>query len=294
MDCQHARDWLLGAEDPTDAADAPPALVRHLGGCGGCRRLADRLAELEGRYRAEMQPVPAPVLRAFRARGQGRAACPRRALPRWLMAAAVLLAAGATLWFLPAAQQAHASDVVGRLIDWNLALSQSRTPDERNRIYAERADELKTALEAADLPPADRELGDALIESGSRMAARADPTAEADHFNQVAERLLAQLDRATTKKDARRIRLLSDFYARVAERGVLANVERAEASGALNFRKQKRLEKVLLRDAAQAEKLARLLERAPNASRKEIRRALDLRKNARQKKAAKKAKKQDN
>jgi hypothetical protein len=172
--------------------------------------------------------------------------------------------------------------VVERLLDWNLDLSESRAPDQRQRLYAERAAELTTALREAVLPAEDRELADALVASGSWLTGNDDPAAEADRFNDLADRLLALIDAATGEKDARRLRRLADSYRRVAERGVRANVERAELSGPLTAKRLKKLERARQRDAKRAEKLAALLERAPRAARKEIRRALEPRKPGRE------------
>src|SRR5205085_4492522 len=74
----------------------------------------------------------------------------------------------------------------------------------------------------------------------------------------------------------RRTDRLSRQYRRVLERGIDPNVRRVLASPALNFEHQRRIERVLLGDAGRLDALAALLERAPDASRKDIRRALEL------------------
>lgn len=51
---------------------------------------------------------------------------------------------------------------------------------------------------------------------------------------------------------------------------------RAESAGILNFAEPARLEKIILRDKDRMKALARLLERAPDSSRRELRRALDI------------------
>ena len=208
MNCPSARDWLLQTERPSRLEDAPPEVAGHVGGCLACQRLAHGLDDLERRYRDELAPATAEQARdSFRPRLYE--ATPlvlprvgRRGPPRWFLAASVLLAVSATVWMLLPTPQAQAADVVERLIDWNLQLTQSRTPEERNRIYAEQAPQLKAALQQAELRPSDRQLGDTLLESGSWLTANADPMAEADRFNDLAEQLMVQLDRATNKKDA--------------------------------------------------------------------------------------------
>src|SRR5262249_28494131 len=156
--------------------------------------------------------------------------------------------------------------------DWNLELAQAKR-ESRPRVYAERASDLRSAVRRADLPPPDRDLADSLLENGSWLAGEDDPAGAAGRFDDLAETLLAQLDAATTKKDAKRLKRLAKLYARLGERGIDASLRKAEKSGALNLERKRKLEKVIRRDAKRARKLAELLERAPDASRKEIRRA---------------------
>jgi hypothetical protein len=287
IDCQNARDWLLVTERPGQFNDAPPELRAHVISCAGCQRLASRLEGLEQRYRDELQTSTVePPSNAFLVRLQ---APPARRRLRWLaLAAMVLLAIGPTTWLLfPARREAASVDVTEELVNWNLELTQSRTSQQRSRIYHERAADLEAAIETAKLPEEEHELAVALLDSGGWLVANAHPADEVDRFNDLADRLLTQLDFATTKKDARRIRKLARFYRRIAERGIQANLERAEQSGALDFQRQRKLERAILRDAERARKLAELLDRAPNASRKEIRRALDIPRKAPRKKKKK-------
>jgi hypothetical protein len=275
MDCHNARDWLLDAEAPGRLEDAPAGLAAHVEACVSCRRLAGRLDALEQSYRDELRPLTGETGRvAFLARLEAPRPARRVLLRRWALAAAVLLAIGVAAWVLwPAPRQDGTADVIERLLAWNLDLTGSPTPDQRSDVYAERAPLLKEALREADLAPEDRQLAVALLESGTWLAANVDPADEADRFNHLADQLLAQLDEATTKKDAKRIRWLAKFYRRVAERGIQANLKRAASSTAPNVKRK--LERVIARDAERTEKLAELLQRAPNASLEEIRRALD-------------------
>jgi hypothetical protein len=280
MDCSNARDWLLQAERPWGLDDAPGDLAAHVDGCPRCRRLAGALEGLEQRYRDELRPATAePARDAFLARLHTPVAGPRprRMLPRrWAAAAALLLAVGAAVWaLLPTTQARGASDVVERLITWNLEITQAQALEGRARIYKEHAAELEAALEQAELPEEEREFAVALLDSGSWLAGNDDPAAEADRFNDMADRLLAQIDTATTKKDAKRLRRLADLYRRIAEQGVQANLERArKAVDRASKRKQRKLDKAIRRDAKRARRLEELLERAPEPTRKEIRRAL--------------------
>jgi hypothetical protein len=273
MDCSTTRDFLLQAEHPTRLEDVPPELAAHVETCPSCRRLADRLERFEQRYRDEL---PLATAKAIPAVSPIRRPHTRWPLRRLAVAASILLAVGVLTWsLLPQAQAAP--DVLERLIDWNLDLTQAQAPQERQRICNERAAELEAAIEQADLRTEDRDFAVALLDGGSWLAGNDDPAAEADHFNKLADELVAQIDAATTKKDAKRLRKLAVFYRRIARQGVHANLQRAEQSGVLDFQRKRKIERVILRDAERADKLLELLESAPNATRKEIRRALDLR-----------------
>jgi hypothetical protein len=277
MSCGKARDWLLQAERPALLEGAPADLAAHVRSCPNCRRLAGALEGFERRYRDELAGDTVPPRPRL-----------HRRVPVWryAVAAVVLLAVGTAVWVLVPGPSAHASaDVVEQLLDWNLDLSTSRSPDTRGQVYAENAPKLEAAVAQADLPPEDQQLAVALLESGTWLASNDDPLAEVDRFNDLADQLLAQIDQATGKKDAWRIRKLARLYRQVAERGIQANLQRAEASGPKTTQKQRRLERLLQRDIKRAETLADLLQRVPKASRKEVRLALDQqRKTARPKK----------
>src|SRR5205823_1756593 len=96
-------------------------------------------------------------------------------------------------------------DVVERLIDWNLDLTQARTPEERSRIYDEQAAELKDKLAQADLPPEDRKLAESLLENSALLSKNIDPIAEANRFSDIIDKLVARLDSATTANDEKRV-----------------------------------------------------------------------------------------
>ena len=133
MNCSTAKDWLLQAELPGELARAPAEVAEHLRQCEACQRLVHQIGRLERTLKE--QPLPATAVMArneFLRRHDGEPARPskspvrrRFAVPRWLVAASVLLAASLTIWFMSGPQQAHAeSDVIDRLIDWNLQMSE--------------------------------------------------------------------------------------------------------------------------------------------------------------------------
>src|SRR5262249_36951069 len=120
MDCPTARDRLLEADAPARPEDD---LRAHLDVFPDCRRLAGGRERLGGGYRAALAPAAG---REARDASLARRRRPRAPLVRWAAAAAVLVAVGGAVWSLWPAPRANAADVVERLIDWNLALSEAK------------------------------------------------------------------------------------------------------------------------------------------------------------------------
>jgi hypothetical protein len=283
MNCQQAQDLLYQAECPADADDSS-ALAGHLAACADCRRLAGELAQLEESWRSMPLPEEADQARlAFLEwmPQQKPVALPQPGHPlarfapsRWALAASILFVAGLCVWlFVSPSQVQAAPDVVDRLVDMNLDLAQA-SPDERPAMYSRLAPPLKDALEQSKLPPEDRDLAESLLANGSWLAENADPLAEADRFNDVADKVMERLRAATAKADVKAAHRLARHFHRIAVVGIDGNLERVQTAGPLNLEKQKRLERVAQRDAKRREALAVLAEVAPDASRKEIKKAL--------------------
>jgi hypothetical protein len=279
MECSEAREALLLCDDPGPDRCAPADLAEHLRACAACQTLAEEICRTEQAWRD--QPVPPSVeqaketfLKRLPRRGRPRWVVLRRLpAPRWLAAAAVLLVTALGIGIVVNRPQPQpASDVVERLIDWNLALTQAATPEQQQQIYTEHAASLKTSLDKASLPEGERELGKTLIANASWLAANDDPAAAAERFTGVADQLLVKLD-AAAPKDAQRLHRIADLYGRVADHGVQVNLERAKAAKA-NLQNQKKIERAIKKEAEQAQKLAELLERMPEATQKQIRQAL--------------------
>jgi len=280
MDCPEARDWLLLSEAPADPADVPPAVAAHVRACPACGDLGRALDRIERQWRDQpvpsladagraaflarlaAQPAPSPVRRRF-------------AAPRWALVAAVLLALGTVAWLIVPSEARASADLIDRLIDWNLDLAAADAGPGRAEL-AGRAAALQSDLGRAALSPADRELAERLLETGSWLAANDDPVGVAERFDAVADQLLDRIQAATAAGEKKRADRLARQYRRVLERGIDPSVRRVLASPALNFEHQRRIERVLLSDAGRLDALAALLEKAPDASRKEIRRALEL------------------
>lgn len=288
MNCRQAQDWLLQSEDPQLALAGSADLAAHVAGCAVCRLVAEKVRRLEQAWRA--LPVPAGAIRARAAFLkqlprpavlpiiQPRRTPPRRLrAPRWAVAALVFLAVGMGAWLLFPAPRAHAGpELVDRLVDWNLALTTAASPEERNRLYAERAPQLKEELQKADMPADERALAESLLENGTWLAGNDDPVAEADRFNDVADKLLARMGSATDGGDAGQVNRLARLYSQVADRGISANLEKAEAAAPADPKAEQKLEAAALRHERHVEATAALVQRAPAPAQKEVRHAHEI------------------
>jgi hypothetical protein len=168
------------------------------------------------------------------------------------------------------------SDVVERLVDWNLDLTRARSAAERSRIYAGQADNLNVEVRQAALPDDERELAVSLLENAPWLAAHDDPLAEAARFNDVADKIVRRMTSATRRGDVRRAQRYARLYRQVEAMGIEDKLKRLEASGALDFDRQRRLEHLVVQDADRMQALLDLLDREPDSTRKEIKRALGL------------------
>jgi hypothetical protein len=283
MDCRTAREILMFDAPGSTGEPLPVEVADHLTRCPECAMLRGDLARLDESWRAI--PLPPGVetaredfLRRFReTAGPRKLARRRRTLPRWAIAATVLLAigVGAGLFMRPR-PVAASSDVVDRLVDWNLSLAHAPSAVERERIYASHASLFADEVEKASLPDDDRDLVRSLLEEAPGLVREPDPLVEADRFDELADKLLARMNRAARGGDTPRFDHSAALYRRVAELGIESKLEVLESSVSLDFDKQRRLERLVLRDEGRMNKLVELLERVPDSSRKQIKRALGI------------------
>jgi len=287
MECRQVQDWLLDAEDPRPEACGCAPVAGHLQSCEACRALAGRLAALERLWRSlpappEAERTKAVFLERLREPVVARARPPRsvsrRRLLQWCAASAAgLLAVGGGGWLLLMQREAQAADdLVDRLVDWNLRLTCAESEDERSRIYAEQAEQLRLALDQARLSPDQAEIAEELLRNGAWLVVTHDPVVEADRFDTLADRLLQLARAAESAGNHKRMNRLIRQYSRLLESGIDLNVERAETQKTLDFDHQRKLERLALSDADHMRQLASLLETTPDASRKEIQRALGI------------------
>jgi len=284
MDCPQVQDWLLRTEAVDPERCASPEHAEHLRSCSVCRGLITELAALEQNWRDIPLPASAATAKsaflsnlASQERRRGRAHTPsRRVWFRSAVAASLLLAASiGGLLVLDKSRANAAPSVVEELIDWNLELAES-SPNRRTTIYGDRVEQLRTELANAELPGEDRAFGEQLLTNASWLSQNDDPMSVADRFTAVADSLLDKIDAARSSGNVKELRRLTRLYARVSERGIESKLEIVLASKGLDFEHMRRLEKMILKDDQRRQKLQTLLERSPEASRKEIKRALGL------------------
>ena len=276
MDCRDARELLLRSDGPTTGP-----LADHVAGCDDCVRFAGELAQLEDAWRAIPMPVDSGRGRERFLAKLPRLEAPRtskgRRLRRWLVAASILVGLGLWGGVLVSGRRASASsDVVERLVDWNLNLARVESPDERGRLYADHAPVMAVEVERAVLPAGERELAYTLLGNAPWLAGNADPLAEADRFNDLADQLLHRMTAATKGGDNHRVERYARLYHRVVAMGISSKFDVLEQSAALDFERRRKVERLVLRDDDRMKTLVALLEKAPDSSRKEIKKALGI------------------
>lgn len=266
--------FLRGGEAPLDLPDrqVPRVAGNPCSGLGAtCRQHG--LQAGRGTLHGRLIRYGAEAARSIRAIRRWRAA-------PWVVsaAAAVLLAAGIGLLILwsSAGQTAEASAALDRMVDWNIEMAEARSLDDRSRLYAAAAGKLDRQAHEGKWSAEEQELAGRLLENGARLVCDDDPLTDAEGFTDVAAMLVRHMGAAASKRDARAMQRLSRSYARVIQYGVNAKVERFQSGGPAVPEHDRKLEKLLRRHAELREQLAQILEDAPDASRKEIRRALDL------------------
>jgi hypothetical protein len=170
-------------------------------------------------------------------------------------------------------ERENGPEVVDQLVGWNLDIAQAQGHDDRQIIYDTKADGMKVLLTNAKLSFEDRDLAQSLVDNGAWLTNNDDPTAEAERFSEIADKLLVRLDSATLANDNKGVIKFASTYQRVNELGVAANLDRAIKAPHDPKRKTK-IDRLIAGDDGRARKLEDLLDRHPDASWKAINRAL--------------------
>jgi hypothetical protein len=280
MNCSAARNWLLMADD----VSRPTAEVsEHLAGCAACQKLAGELTTIELAVRAVPTPQIAIAGRdAFLSRIAPTPRPRRRRGGRRITAAFAVLAAslvigiGLAAWMQPRpkdnghGQQSIAQTkpvVVEELVEWNLKLTEAEVPTERQQLVRERLPQLQAKLQSSNLSTEDRAFAEQLLVHAQRMGEAADPVEEAEAFHGLADTLLVRLD--TMVDDPDRSEFYAKLYSQVRDRGVDANLDRAQRL-AHKADKQARVEKLQTARNRQEAKAVALAARMHEKAREHI------------------------
>jgi len=223
MDCKYVYNWLLQVE-ALQPKDWPRDVTKHLKSCAACAHLARGLNKLEEAWRD--QPTP-PESKKAKARflTKLREMMPPKAvagssrgwwrpLP-WVAAAAVLMVGGnvfvwLALWPRQPVEKkieiAH-SDVVDRLIDWNLELTHAK-PGDRKRLFDDSEPALRKDFRKARriLSEEEWEDGEELFKTGAKLAENDNPYEQWELIGGLA-----------TKLEKRREDAIDDGYAEKCE-----------------------------------------------------------------------------
>ncbi len=272
------------SKNPPGRSDSSRALADHVSACAACQRRLGDLARIEQTWRAIPLPTNAQTgPDRFRSSSPASAALPptrnsRPKLPvRWLVAASILIVAAISGGLFMRASTRHRLNgcrgTAGRL---EPEPGSCPSVVERGQIYADHVTRFQDELKRAEVPAHDRDLVQTLLERAPELVRIPDPLAEADRFNELAEKLLARMSDATQGGDTRRINQSAALYRRVAELGIEPKLEVLEASRSLDFERLRRLERLILQDSDRLNTLVKLLERAPDSSRRQIKRALGI------------------
>ena len=287
MDCERAREILLLGDDPAAAAaSGDSALAQHVGGCAECQSLVARISRIE--FVAANLPAPASGSEAAkretleRVRATERTPSPLRRLvlrPAFVgaIAASLVIGIGLTIVLRQDRQPPRQEAVVEELIDFDQALAEA-TPQERERLYAEQAPVLRSAVDRAPMSEADRRLARTVIDAS--MTPALDPVSRAERLGALSELLVGQMGPAAEADDELAIQRLARRFGRV-QRGIGAHLNEkgtvADVTPERSLQQAQRLERmeqVRKRQDDARRRLQRLAERSPEKAQRLLQRTL--------------------
>lgn len=291
MNCERAQELILSSDDPASYVLGDEALAQHVGGCADCRFLLARLDRIEA-IAAALPPVAEGSEEGLRATLERVRATERTPAPlhrRWVlrpamvgaMAAALLVGVGITAFMWPAGplpQSRQQQAVVEDLIDFDQALAEA-TPQERERLYAEQAPVLRSAVDKVALSEKDRRLARTVLEGSANPPE--DPVARAERLNDLSELLMSQMGPAAAANDELAIQRLGRKFGRV-QRGIGVHLNDGSTDAVVGTerslqqaQKLERLEMIQKRQEEARKRLQKLAERSPEKAQKVLQRMLE-------------------
>jgi hypothetical protein len=161
------------------------------------------------------------------------------------------------------------------MVAWNVELSRSHDPVQRQRAYAARAEEFAQACRQARLAPQDRDLADALLAHAAWLAGHDDPLEEADHFIDLADKLLNRIASPAGPTPEQLTSDLARQYDCLVEQGIAGNLDSAASSG-LRPEQEGRWQSVADRSAKHLQHMQQVLQHVPTGASKHIEHAIEV------------------
>ena len=166
---------------------------------------------------------------------------------------------------------------VDRLVELNVDLAQSATPEERQQIYEEKAASLKVTLASAKLAPDDRELAETLLENSKWLTRNDDPMAAADRFNDIADQFVSRMD--AVRRPAREGRKAASSTSPAITSGLPRpafdpSLCQRAAAAVTDVEAKNKLERTTVRHEGMTKRLAEIVQRNPEPARRAIHRVM--------------------
>jgi hypothetical protein len=248
MDCAYVNNWLLQVE-AMQPKDWPRDVTKHLKSCADCAKVARNLNKLEDAWREQPTPPESKTAKArflTKLRAMAVPATPPAAPARpwhvlaWVAAAAMLLIAVNTfvwvvLWPRPGSDEnknfvenkIQESDVVDRLLDWNLELTNAK-PGERKRLFDDREPALRNEFRKARLILSDEEWedGEELLLTSKKLVENDNPYEEWSLIEGFADKVEARKNATTNQGFAHQYDMR---FQKIYERGLQPLDERIKS-----------------------------------------------------------------
>jgi len=233
MDCKYVYNWLLQVE-ALQPKDWPRDVTRHLKRCAVCAHLARGLNAIEEAWRDQPTPTESKKAKArFLTKlremnvPQAPAATPspwKKPLPWIAAAAALMIGANVFVWLAIWPRQQGdkkvdvvQTDVIDRLIDWNLELTNAK-PGDRKRLFADSEPVLRKDFKKARLVLSDEEWedGEELLKTGAKLAENDNPY---EHWEMIGELATKLEKRREDAKDDGYAEKYENRFRKIYERG---------------------------------------------------------------------------
>jgi hypothetical protein len=302
MNCRAVKLWLLQAET-LKATAWPDKIGEHVASCRTCSKVARKIRKLENKWRDELPvaaetqsakanflkklrqheeplepvsveeidvlPMPAPSKKKKRTR--------RRFWPLpWAAAAAVMLMClSVVIYLLFAPGESHASsDVVDRLIDLNLQISNADTKD-RQRLLEEHEKLLRQDLSKAKLSDEEAQFAQELLDNCHYLAENDDPIEEVNLITDLADRIKSREEFAVKTGNARVKDQCSFQHQKVMQMGYHQIINRISQFKTPEGAKKPGYESFMKYDPLKQQQLHKMLDNGANRFQADVRKALD-------------------